>query len=155
MWNGKIWFGDVLCRFLWIWEDGEDFVEFCSTIRHFVDISPVSLLNLGHDCLHGEIQPFVEGYRSWGFSCGEHNEISAILIIIMMMLLMLIIIMIVTMITIIMITIIMIIVIMITISILVHGGEHVFPVLVTKGRQTETEPVIINKVKRRLSWRLF
>ena len=47
--------------------DAEDFVEFCSTIRHFVDISPVSLLNLGDDCLHGEIQPFVEGYRSWGF----------------------------------------------------------------------------------------
>merc|ERR550534_199230 len=44
------------------------------------DISWISLLNLGDDCLHGEIQPFVEGYRS--------------------------------------------------ISILVHGGEHVFPVLV-------------------------
>ena len=72
------------------------------------------------------------------YSCGEHNEINAILIIIMMMLLMLIII--------IMITIIMIIVIMITISILVHGGEHVFPVLVTKGRQAETEPVIISEV---------
>ena len=140
MWNGKIWFGDVLCRFLWIWEDVEDFVEFCSTIRHFVDISPVSLLNLGDDCLHGEIQPFVEGYRSWGFSRGEHNSFNVILIIIMMMLLMLMI---------------MIIVIMITISILVHGGEHVFPVLVTKGRQAETKPVIINKVKRRLSWRLF
>ena len=45
---------------------------------------------------------------------------------------------------------IMIIVIVITISILVHGGEHVFPVLVTKGRQTETEPVIINKVKKKI-----
>ena len=38
------------------------------------------------------------------------------------------------------------IIIMITISILVHGGEHVFPVLVTKGRQAETEPVIISEV---------
>merc|ERR1719420_753282 len=52
-------------------------------------LSPLSLLNLGDDRLHGEIQPFVEGYRS--------------------------------------------------ISILIHGGEHVFPVVVTKSRQTETE----------------
>ena len=62
------------------------------------------------------------------YSCGEHNEINAILIIIMMMLLMLII-------------------IMITISILVHGGEHVLPVLLSQGRQAETEPAMV-----KISW---
>jgi len=67
-------------------------VEFYSTIRRFVDISAslsFCLLNLGDDCLHGEIQPFVEGDCS--------------------------------------------------VSILIHGGEHVFPVLITKGWQVETE----------------
>merc|ERR1712192_128326 len=91
-----IWFGDVLCRFLWIGGGGggKDFVEeFYSTIRSFVDISAslsfCLLVNRGDDCLHGEIQPFVEGDCS--------------------------------------------------VSILIHGGEHVFPVLITKGRQAETE----------------
>merc|ERR1712192_50936 len=91
-----IWFGDVLCRFLWIGGGGggKDFVEeFYSTIQSFVDISAshlsFCLVNLGDNCLHGEIQPFVEGDCS--------------------------------------------------VSILIHGSEHVFPVLITKCWQAETK----------------
>ena len=80
-----IWFGDVLCRFLWIGGGGgKDFVEFYSTIRRFVDISAslsFCLLNLGDDCLHGEIQPFVEGDCSWGKSFIKVKPLKVVIII--------------------------------------------------------------------------